>query len=1053
MKHRINKPVIFLSLVLSLVFSVASSTILVFAAENYDTIIHISSVEDLKRLSENCRKDKWSRGRIVVLDNDIDLPDDSPIVLASFAGTFNGNGHTIKNVKISEAASSSGFFGIVFKRGFVKDLCVEGKYKPDGTMKWIGGICGTNYGRIENCTFNGSIRATSDVGGIVGRNMVLGEVDGCKSFGRIQGDSFCGGICGYNEGNVSNCINEARVNTKYEDTSITKDELVDAVETIMMGENLNELRGFRTRMDMGGICGFSEGEVFSCQNNGAVGYEHVGYNSGGIVGRSTGFVRGCSNYGKIMGRKDAGGIVGQQQPFLMLDFSEGDLGELDRMVQNLGDSVDNTLSDVSGYSADTTTSLLEISQMADTAVDDIDNISNIANKGANSLSKTAQKTIDVTRVTVDEMDEYLSEILSALDDLDEEILDEDAKTRLSDSEKNEYHSTIQRIKSTLTNSPSGKTVVDRVSSYFENLLDLRNATRSGIVEALELIEKLAGKRDTDLVDAIDELNDAIQEDNDIYDDVMGTIDTTEKFNNKASELNQSLDDAGSRLYATLGQITDKVNETVVATNDDVQGSISSMKDIRAKSDAIREKINDMLYKSMDPDTYTEDKTEDISAENIEAQTDGRTSVCYNYGIISADSNVGGITGTMGFEMDLDPEDDVEKNGKNTFNYVLRSKCVVDKCENHEKVVANRNGGGGIVGRMELGLISHGISYGDVEVESDFAGGICGYSVSEIADSYSKQHIGAERYAGGIAGYGKMIHGCVSMSVIDGAKMYVGAICGSAEDVNRTDIYKNVFYSDGLYGIDGVSYSGIANGISYKKLIAMPGVPGDFSNIVLTFVSEDEDDNEEILARINCEYGEGVPENQIPAVPPREGFAGSWSRKDFSGVLADDRIKAKYKRVETLIESDARRENRRPVLLAEGEFERGEKLSLSEEKTTEKDEKCRFSVKLPRGRTGVHTFRYLPTRKDHTTKILLFSEGGSYRVLPAESFGEYVVFEADGDSFVFGAIEYWNGRYLVMIFGIAVLALVALIVFIVRFSRGKILLQRFIRWLRNCSSIT
>ena len=32
-------------------------------------------------------------------------------------------------------------------------------------------ICGANYGTVENCSFDGFIKAESSVGGIVGRNM------------------------------------------------------------------------------------------------------------------------------------------------------------------------------------------------------------------------------------------------------------------------------------------------------------------------------------------------------------------------------------------------------------------------------------------------------------------------------------------------------------------------------------------------------------------------------------------------------------------------------------------------------------------------------------------------------------------------------------------------------------------------------------------------------------------------------------------------------------------------------------------------------------------
>ena len=60
-----------------------------------DGAIHIKSAEDLRSLAHSCTLDSWSRGKTVVLDNDIELTDDDELPIPTFGGTFNGNGHTI----------------------------------------------------------------------------------------------------------------------------------------------------------------------------------------------------------------------------------------------------------------------------------------------------------------------------------------------------------------------------------------------------------------------------------------------------------------------------------------------------------------------------------------------------------------------------------------------------------------------------------------------------------------------------------------------------------------------------------------------------------------------------------------------------------------------------------------------------------------------------------------------------------------------------------------------------------------------------------------------
>ena len=67
-----------------------------------DGAIHIKSAEDLRSLAHSCTLDSWSRGKTVVLDNDIELTDDDELPIPTFGGTFNGNGHTISGLSITK---------------------------------------------------------------------------------------------------------------------------------------------------------------------------------------------------------------------------------------------------------------------------------------------------------------------------------------------------------------------------------------------------------------------------------------------------------------------------------------------------------------------------------------------------------------------------------------------------------------------------------------------------------------------------------------------------------------------------------------------------------------------------------------------------------------------------------------------------------------------------------------------------------------------------------------------------------------------------------------
>ena len=82
-------------LALSLFFAMVPVSALAEGEQPLKETIHIASVEDLEGLAENCRLDSWSQGRIVVLDEDLDLRDSDFTAIPTFGGTFEGQDHTI----------------------------------------------------------------------------------------------------------------------------------------------------------------------------------------------------------------------------------------------------------------------------------------------------------------------------------------------------------------------------------------------------------------------------------------------------------------------------------------------------------------------------------------------------------------------------------------------------------------------------------------------------------------------------------------------------------------------------------------------------------------------------------------------------------------------------------------------------------------------------------------------------------------------------------------------------------------------------------------------
>lgn len=303
----------------------------VIAADAED-VIHISSLEEFLQFAENCRLDSFSQGKSYVLATDIDLTDADFDGIPVFSGTFDGGFHTIKGLRIQSSGSSKGLFRYVQSGAIIKNLHVEGEVIPTGTRAYTGGIAGTNSGTIERCTFTGNVTASEYAGGIAGMNQSSGRIVGCIAHGSVSAYHFSGGITGSNAGTVSECTNEAGINLTAQQNQI-------GIGDITL-ENITNTESVTATTDIGGIAGFSSGTILACTNRGSVGYPHMGYNVGGIVGLQSGYVADCQNYGKISGRKEVGGIAGQQEPQVIIRYDTDTLQLLKAQFAVLSDLID-----------------------------------------------------------------------------------------------------------------------------------------------------------------------------------------------------------------------------------------------------------------------------------------------------------------------------------------------------------------------------------------------------------------------------------------------------------------------------------------------------------------------------------------------------------------------------------------------------------------------------------------------------------------------------------------------------------------------------------------
>lgn len=371
--------------------------------------IHISSEAELRDLAASCALDTWSRDKNVVLDSDLTLADPSFLPIPTFGGSFDGQGHTIHNVSITDSLSPAGLFGVVQAGGSVRSLHVVGAVTPSGDGRSVGGIAGENNGIIEKCSFTGTVSGQVYVGGIAGHTGVSGSILACETRGAAIGGSMTGGITGYNEGLLADCTNSACINVESTDPRLDLEDL-DLTPDL---SKLGQANAGASAADTGGIAGYSAGTLSDCVNHGAVGYQHIGYNTGGVVGRSCGQLLRCRNDGSIAGRKDVGGVVGQIEPYIQVDASPTYLSELNRQLYELKSLTDQAANDAQDGAGDVSGRLNDMNDyLKDALSDPQDPLAAITGFGSrlNDLNNSASGSVDTVADDLRDINSKFNEV-------------------------------------------------------------------------------------------------------------------------------------------------------------------------------------------------------------------------------------------------------------------------------------------------------------------------------------------------------------------------------------------------------------------------------------------------------------------------------------------------------------------------------------------------------------------------------------------------------------------------------------------------------------------
>ena len=945
--------------------------------------IHIKNEDEFLLFASLCSSDEFSEGRQFALEADLDFTQISFKSVPVFAGNFEGNSHTIKGIFMQISGESNGVFRYNEVSGIIKNLNIGGDLSLDSApdTKKSGGICGINKGRIENCTFSGSISSLEDVGGICGINETGAVIEACINYSAVNGNKRIGGICGYNNGNIISSLNKGNINTS--DRDMAEDD------KNFNPENIKEAADIEKIQDGGGIAGYSGGNIISCINEGNVGYRHKGYNVGGIAGRHSGIITECINRGTITGRKDTGGITGQFEPYLNIVYNrdtfdnvEDELDEISRLERSLSENIEST---------------------ADNSAQHMDNARDIIN----NIKKSGRSNKTELKNDRDSFRQDLNQKLDLVDSLADTIDSDIENSPMRDSfypirdDINDLKSNIDKLKSGEWDNGNNN-IISRIINL-KKLIENINQTADNLSDDTN---RLLNEGVDNTLNNVDTLKENIRK---LYEEFKGISDLSSAYINK---LNDTLDNADKDISADVDRLSSELDSLSKDVKSKKENIRSDKRNIENSIDNIQDSIkNEKENTRSEPDSKKDNNLllfSDASDDLSSYEGNGMIKGCENTGNIISDYQGGGIAGNIGIDIAADPEYDIDTQGSKSFNITRNAYAVLSLCKNLGNIKVKNDYAGGIAGKAGIGLIKDSQNYGDVaSADGSYAGGIAGSSQGSISASWSMGEVDAKSYIGGIAGLGNTLKDNYAMAFIKNTDSeFTGSIAGYIKE--DADMSGNIYVNSGIGAVDRITRKKQARGIDYYSFISGENVPENFKHLKVVFETDDI-----MLKTLELDYGNSVDISAYPEVPEKDGYYYMWEYADLSNITQNKRVKAYYLPWKTAIASS---DDERPLLLAEGNFLPEARLVINNGINNDSiSEKNKTKIATPEGfkLKAVYSLNIenAPTNANYIYHLYVKGADAGYRIgvintdskkytvslLESSTDGNYILFNAGADA--------------------------------------------------------
>ena len=944
-----------------------------------------------------------------------------------------------------------GIVGYNEATGIISACSVTGKITG---LHHVGGVCGTNAGLVTGCSAKAdintvtkemqtglsdikveelftsllnmgredgnkkSISATSnpvDIGGIVGSN--TGEISSCANDSTVGYEHVgynVGGIVGRSSGYVHDCINNGSLNGRkdiggiigqaepYIRLDLTKDIIAQ------LSENINGLHDAveKTISDTDNSSGVVSARLNVIKNFADMALSDTGY----LANSTEDFVNGTMNStNQIMGRIE-----------YVLDETSKNGGPMDDLT-DAGSDLKSAASDLEKAAED-----LDIyNYMSEDEKTEYDaaktNLKNATEEYSGYYSEKYDevydgyyrkqyykelKGSDYTGPNPAPTDDELEQAETASGKSQEQIDEDKAKAASEAARKANSDATTEANTQYAANHPGSSYATD-VEGYADTISRIVLKYSDQMTQNAKSDGKAATK---DIKSMAGNLKDSGSQMKNIIKEVAGR---------GSVQFPQLSDEYRLRTNSLVSNIQG-MSDNLGFLNNEMKGSTDTvcndLEDVNDKFSTIMLLFTDAMDGVLDMDysTVYEDESNDVCETSIDATV----ADCSNFGSVRGDINTGGIAGTMAEEYDFDLEGDVTGVKDSSVNSTYRTKCVLRNNKNKADVRGKKSYVGGVCGLHEIGTILRCSDFSKVSSESgDYVGGIAGRSYATIRQSYEKGILSGQSYIGGICGNGADITDCVAMPNITEGTNFTGAVAGYVDEGAK--IKRNVFVSSTLAGLDRISRTGVAEPVEYRDLLAMDGLPGEYSLMRVDYIVDDI-----VVSSVEKRVGEEIYPEEVPLdeviirnpdddntyedkVVLDDDQYIEWDFDEAKVIYEDTEINGEIVRYASSLASEQVRNNKQSVFLVDGVFRKNDELTVTVIGDGA-DGQEEYVLTIPDDGAKSHRIRYqMPDDAENVTVML--GNGGSYEEAECDVFGKYITFSAPGNEVVVRVIEEKKGH--------------------------------------------